>query len=44
MSAEAERFEQLRQQGFVDVDKWNYFDEQRLLAVLRNDPQVTELK
>ncbi len=40
-----ERLEQLRQAGFVDVDKWKYFFEkqQQLLAVLRNDPQATEL-
>ncbi len=41
-----ERLEQLRQAGFVDVDKWKYFDgslQQQLLAVLRNDPQATEL-
>ncbi len=51
MSTEAERFEQLRQAGFVDVDQWTwgYFgladeQQQRLLAVLRNDPQATELK
>ncbi len=47
MSTEAERFEQLGQAGFVDVEKWKLFDEmcqQQLLAVLRNDSQATELK
>ncbi len=42
-----ERLEQLRQMGFVDVDKWRWFDkeqQQLLLAVLRNDPQVTKLE
>ncbi len=46
MSTEEERFAQLRQAGFVDVDKWEGFNEweqQRLLAVLRNDPQATKL-
>ncbi len=47
MSTEAERLEQLRQKGFVDVDKWKYFDEdgqQQLLALLCNDPQATVLR
>ncbi len=47
MSTEKERFAQLRQAGFVDVDKWSAFGEvyqQQLLAALRNDPQVTELQ
>ncbi len=47
MSTKEERFAQLRQMGFVDVDEWKYFDEdkqRRLLAVLRNDPQATELR
>ncbi len=51
MSTEAEPFAQLRQMGFVDVDQWtwNLFgradeQQQQLLAVLRNDPQATELK
>ncbi len=49
MSTEEERLEQLRQAGFVDVDKWSktWFDEdkqQRLLDVLRNDPQAHSLK
>ncbi len=47
MSTKAERFAQLRQKGFVDVDKWKIFGEdlqQQLLGVLRNDPQTTVLK
>jgi hypothetical protein len=53
MSTEAERFAQLRQMGFVDVDKWQWSahglteaeeQQQQLLAVLRNEPQATELK
>jgi hypothetical protein len=51
MSTEEERFAQLRQMGFVDVDKWDndwYGDpeqyQQQLLGVLRNDPQATELE
>ncbi len=55
MSREEERFAQLRQKGFVDVDKWSCFDEdqqllfdedqqQELLAVLRNDQQATVLE
>ncbi len=51
MSTEEERLEQLRQAGFVDVDKWNweYFldrapQQQLVLAVLRDDPQATELQ
>jgi hypothetical protein len=52
--AETERLEQLRQMGFVNVDKWRWSDriaspkaedqEQELLAVLRNDPQATRLE
>ncbi len=47
MSTKVEWFEQLRQAGFVDVDKWKAFDEysqRRLLAVLRSDPRATELE
>ncbi len=48
MSTEAERFEQLRQAGFVNVDKWKGFVHvhqlQQLLALLRSDPQATQLK
>ncbi len=54
MSTEEERFAQLRQAGFVDVDKWKWqvaggfpgpeVQQQQLLGVLRNDPQVTWLK
>ncbi len=46
-TTEAERFAQLRQMGFVDVDKWERFGKdkrQQLLAVVRNDPQATELE
>ncbi len=53
MSTQEERFAQLRQKGFVDVDKWNWGafgyataedQQQQLLAVLRNDPEATVLK
>ncbi len=47
MSTEYERFDELRQAGFVNVDKWKEFDEKKqlqLLAVLRNDPQATVLE
>ncbi len=49
---EAARFHQLRQAGFVDVDKWKWAifgrsteeeQQQQLLPVLRNDPQATVL-
>jgi hypothetical protein len=46
MSTKEERFAQLRQKGFVDVDKWKGFGEdqqQQLLDVLRNHPQTTVL-
>ncbi len=50
-AAEIERFDQLRQAGFVDVDKWKWGaslaaseEQQRLLAVLRNDPEATVLR
>ncbi len=47
MSTTRRRLAQLRQAGFVDVDRWSAFGEvyqQQLLAALRNDPQVTELQ
>ncbi len=37
----------LRKMGFVDVENWTNFSARRqreLLAVLRNDPQATELE
>jgi hypothetical protein len=49
MSTEEERFAQLRQMGFVDVDKWAWggfgsppakYQQQCLLDVLRHDPQA----
>ncbi len=48
MSAQEKRFAQLRQMGFVNVDKWEWGysyekKQQNLLAVLRNDPQATRL-
>ncbi len=52
MSTKEERFAQLRQKGFVEVDKWNWGriyginseqQQHQLLAVLRNDRQATEL-
>ncbi len=45
-STKRTRFAQLRQAGFVDVDKWWMFSEgqqQLLLGVLRNDPRATVL-
>ncbi len=43
------RFAQLKQLGFVTVDRWNkdYFGERtqrQLLTTLRNESQATELK
>ncbi len=46
MSTEKAWLEELSQMGFVDVDKWKVLDEedtQRLLAVLRNDPQADDV-
>jgi len=53
-AAEIERFAQLRQAGFVDVDKWGWGEfgmntaeaQQQLLlaAVLRDAPQTTLLE
>ncbi len=49
MSREAERLVQLRQMGFADVDQWNWdtygeLHQRQLLAVVRNDPWITELE
>ncbi len=48
-----DRLEQLRQKGFVDLDKWEWGagmttsakdQQEQLLAVLHNDPQPTWLE
>ncbi len=52
MGTKEERFAQLNQLGFVNVDKWwgrtwgisSEHQQQQLLAVLRNDPLATTLK
>ncbi len=47
MSTTRKRLAQLRQMGFVDAENWTDFGarkQRELLAVLRNDPQATELQ